>query len=253
MCQRLKLHPPAWKAVRTLKVLHETFKAGPPPIPPALDELAWRVSEYERAIRALWERSKEDIERRGKVAVHEFVDNLIELAGTHWLAGILAELGIDELTPEQEAIFDEQLNTNIAYMRDSLRPAIVERLADDFDARSLAERLVALDHRVIALYAGALWSAGSLMFAMFDGVQARDMAALFMFAGPNDASTCTGERGCDQYANRIFPLAQILAEDIIPGHLQCVTNCRHILLPIVRIPGEEEPDLSGIAEELERM
>lgn len=209
-------------------------------IPLGIFALSASVTAYEDAIRALWESAKPSIVRRGEPAVREFIDRMVRLAQEWWPEALLDILGVEEMTPEQELMADQQMEENIAFMRGSLGPAIAARLREDFDSRSLIERLAALDHRVIAMYAGALWAAGSLMFATFDGLQARDMAALFMFIGPDDEATCRGPRGCHQYANGIFPLVQILAERIIPGQLQCLTNCRHFLLPVVRIPADDE-------------
>lgn len=244
-----------WKSLQILDLLAPNFrpKQDAPVIPDGIGAMARHVTDYEGEIRNVWAEAKEDIVRRGEPAVEDFIERLVELAYEKWEPAVLDILGLDILTPSQERIFLDELETHIAYMRDSLGPELLRRLQEDYDDRSLMERLVALDHRIIAMYAGALWSAGSLLFAMFDGIQARDMAALFMFAGPDDENTCRGPRGCHQYANRIFPLAQILAEKIIPGQLQCLTNCRHILLPIVRVPADEErPDFEReIIERLE--
>lgn len=186
----------------------------------------------------------------------QFIADLKDLAQQRWEPAVLAILGIDALTDEQALRLDQMLQENIGFMDNSLGPAIALAVQEDRTGEKppLAERLLALDHRVAAMYAGALWSAGSLMFALFDGVQARDMLSLFMFVGPNDEHTCTGPRGCQQYANRVFTLAQILADEIIPGHLRCLTNCRHLLLPLVRIPKDEDEtgrQIQGQLRELE--
>jgi len=212
-------------------------------------KLSEATSRYERDIARRWEQAKREAEDDDRGAIAAFIAWFVTQARRRWERALLNMLGIEEFTPEQLEVFEAALAEHIRYIQDSLEPAIVAQMELD-DDRSLAEKLLALDHRVTAMYAGALWAAGSLMFAMFDGAQPRDMVALFMFAGPNDANTCTGPRGCDQYANHIFPLAQILAEDIIPGHLECLTNCRHMLLPIVRIPaGEERQDIAAMMEE----
>ena len=237
--------------MRSLDALFRPKQADPI-VPPGLEELSWRVVAYEDAIRRRWDEAKEDVARRGDVAVADFIDWMVENAHLSWEPAILAMFEVEAMTPVVEARFREELDTHLAYMRESLHPDILARVREEDEERSLLSRLVALDHRIVAMYAGALWSAGSLLFAAFDGVQARDLAALFMFAGPNDGRTCTGDRGCDQYANRIFPLAQILAEEIIPGRMACLTNCRHYLLPVVRIPAEEaEAPPSLVAEEIE--
>jgi hypothetical protein len=213
--------------------------------------LASQTKDYEHEIRALWSKAKNDIERcdrrrdpqecRDKRVV-QFVNDLKNLARKRWEPAVLAVLGIDSLTDEQALRLDQMLQENIGFMDDSLAPAIALAVQEDTmgEKPPLLERLLALDHRVAAMYAGALWSAGALMFALFDGVQARDLLSLFMFVGPNDERTCTGPRGCQQYANRVFTLAQILADEIIPGHLRCLTNCRHLLLPLVRLPKDED-------------
>ncbi len=243
-----------WRSLALLNELDTLFrpKQAEPVVPRGLEELSWRVVAYEDAIRRRWDEAKEDIAHRGDVAVQDFIDWMVQNAHLSWEPAILAMFEVEAMTPEIEARFREEFDQHLAYMRDSLQPDILTRVREEDEERSLLERLAALDHRVVAMYAGALWSAGSLLFAVFDGVQARDLAALFMFIGPNDEATCTGDRGCDQYANRIFPLAQILAEEIIPGRMTCITNCRHYLLPIVRIPAEEaEGPPSLVAEEIE--
>jgi len=81
-----------------------------------------------------------------------------------------------------------------------------------------------------------LWGFGMLSTIVFDGIQLRDALSLFMFSGPNDERTCTGPRGCAQHVGQVYTVAQILLYDIIPGHMKCGGNCRHMLFPILLWP-----------------
>lgn len=176
---------------------------------------------YEQAIKAAWI----DFKRNPTEAnATKFAEFLKTYSGRHWPEVVKAVLGVPELSPQQQKMLEDALGEHHEYVMTSLLPDVLKAAS--------ADNLNAMDHRAIFLYAGALWSFGLLATVMFDGLEVRDLADLFLFAGPNDDATCRGERGCEQYAGKVFTVAQILAENIIPGRLRCVTNCRHMLLPI---------------------
>lgn len=147
-----------------------------------------------------------------------------------WPPAIADILGVGHLTERQARVLERELITHFDYIDTSLLPDITRMFGSE--GILSGEDFNKFDHRTIFMYAGALWSLGFLATVTFDGVNVRDLADVFMFVGPNDGLTCQGDRGCDQFANKMFTVADILARDIVPGHLQCLTNCRHMLWPV---------------------
>lgn len=197
------------------------------PFPQYVGSIAETTSEYEQRIRILWLSFKAAPTREN---AKRLAKEMVRTAEEYWPEAILAVLGLDLLTRRQQRILEDELEKHTDYIMNSLLPDIF-RVFDEGGVLD-SESFSFLDHRVVFMYAGALWSLGFLMSVTFDGTDERDLADLFLFLGPNDEATCKGERGCEQYAGKVFTLAQIIADDIIPGHLQCLTNCRHILIPI---------------------
>lgn len=196
-------------------------------IPEQQRKVALYTADYEQSIRELWEASKPKL-TTGIMTPEEFADEMEALANDVWPEAIADILGIDveDLTDKQREMIDEAVSSNSSFLHDSLAPDIARAI------EAGASDISSFDFRTIFMYAGALWSLGSLATVMFDGISIRDLTDLFIFFGPNDEATCTGERGCAQFANGVYTVAQILAEDIIPGHLACYHNCRHFILPI---------------------
>jgi hypothetical protein len=211
-----------WQAIRLYRLAGTQLKQEGG-LPDSIAALADGTTGYEAEIRTAWDAYKLDPTHK---KAEEFIDYLVMISGAMWPEVMAAVLGIaaDELTVDQQQVLQDALDEHHAYMRESLLP--------DITRYQQLGKLDSLDYRTIVLYAGALWQFGNLATVMFDGTKLRDLADLFMFAGPNDSETCTGERGCQSHANRVYTVAQILTEEIIPGRMRCLTNCRHFLLPL---------------------
>lgn len=215
-----KIQP--WKTIEVFKQLSEQLKATVP-----ISETNLKITQYttiyEDKLRELWEAFKKD---PAKQKARELADFMKEHSAEIWAASALSILGLSQLTPQQQDLLDRQIAEHHDYIENSLLPDLLKAIAKGVTDFSN------FDYRVIFLYAGALWAFGSLISVTFDGVNLRDAADLFLFAGPNDENTCEGERGCKQFANNIYTVAEILARQIIPGRLRCGTSCRHMLIPI---------------------
>ena len=190
-------------------------------LPPYIIALTKGTTGYEKAIQKSWlEFKRNPTEANAK----KFADFLKTYSSKHWPEVVKSVLNVSELAPKQRKMLEDALEEHHDYVLTSLLPDVIKGIGDN--------SLDSLDHRATFLYAGALWAFGMLATVMFDGLEIRDLADLFLFAGPNDTATCTGDRGCQQYAGKVFTVAQILADQIIPGRLRCITNCRHMLLPV---------------------
>lgn len=192
-------------------------------LPDYVLKISGATADYEKKIADLWAEFKQDPnDDTAKV----FIEKLQEIADNDWEQLFLNLLDQIDLNRKQRKFLEKELNDNKKYMVNSLYPDLIKELAKGNTAFNN------LDYRVIALYAGALWSFGFLSTVMWDGLEARDLADVFLFIGPKDEATCTGERGCEQHVGKFYTVAQILKDQIIPGKLKCLTNCRHMLLPI---------------------
>lgn len=211
---------PQWQSVTTYLGAAYSLKQDDK-LPDYILALTKGTLAYEQAIKAAWI----DFKRNPTEAnAQKFASFLKTYSGKHWPEVVKSVLGVSTLSPQQQKMLEDALGEHHEYVMTSLLPDMLKAAS--------ADNLNAMDHRAIFLYAGALWSFGLLATVMFDGLEVRDLADLFLFAGPNDAATCKGERGCEQYAGKVFTVAQILADNIVPGKLRCVTNCRHMLLPV---------------------
>jgi len=149
-----------------------------------------------------------------------------------FFAAILFEtLDISSMSPEQEEFLNSETEKQNAYWLGSLFPTLQKYIKEK-------KPLESLDYRTVILYAGAAWSFAFFSYVLFEGFGLRKKTDLFLFSGPDDENTCTGPRGCDQHVGKIYTVQQILDDDIIPGHLQCLTNCRHMLIPVESLPEE---------------
>lgn len=192
--------------------------------------IAKYTAEYEQLIRAAWLEFKRNPD---PATAQAFADMLVNISSERWAEWLPIILGVDSLSSRQQEHLDELLRDHHNYILTSLLPDILRNI-ENKDQKTIVEDglLDSLDHRAIFLYAGAFWSAGFLFSIAYDGLNVRDLMDLFMFIGPQDERTCTGARGCSQHVGKIYAVFQILADDIIPGHLNCLTSCRHILLPV---------------------
>lgn len=192
-------------------------------MPISVEAIALGVAGYEAFIRELWVEFKRN---PSKSSARRFVKLVVDTTGGRWSDFMRDVLGIDGLPETHAALLKDEVGKHVTYLRTSLLPDLLKALDNgqtDFDN---------LDYRVIFLYAGALWSFGFLSTVTFDGIEARDAADLFIFAGPNDDNTCDGPRGCRQHVNQVYTVAQILTGGVIPGALRCLTSCRHIVVPV---------------------
>jgi hypothetical protein len=212
-----------WRTVEVMEHMAVALKQDAP-TDPVNRRIAAATSRYEDAITELWEEFKmHPSEENAKV----FADKLRDLGIELWPEAMIDILGIDdELTPDMRQVLDEQLTEHHGFIFESLLPDIVKELREGREAFNN------FDFRVIFMYAGALWMFGSLATVMFDGLDMRDLADVFLFAGPNDENTCTGPDGCEQHVGKLYTVAQILAQNIIPGRFRCLTSCRHMLIPV---------------------
>lgn len=200
-------------------------------LPGYVTSIARFTTTYEDRIRELWEHFKQQPTQKN---ARLLVDALKDVSGDMWPKLMAEILGItpDQLTDEQIKLLGTELEKHQGFYEESLLPDLIKGIKgkkDSFDS---------FDYRVIFLYAGGLWSFGMLATVMFDGLNVRDLADIFAFVGPNDENTCIGPRGCKQHANQIYTVLQILEDDIIPGHLRCLTSCRHMLIPALSPLGD---------------
>lgn len=193
------------------------------PLPDYVVRLSTGVAKYEETLRKLWEKFKQNPTESNTRNLSDFMK---ENSDKIWLETTLDVLGIDELTEPQEKLLRENLEEHHSYIDGSLYPDLIKGIVEG------VEDFSSLDYRVIFLYAGALWKFGFLATVMFDGLEVRDLADLFMFIGPKDEGTCRGERGCYQHVGKVYMVLEILEKQIIPGYMACLTSCRHMLIPI---------------------
>lgn len=211
-----------WRSIDIFLSMSNRLKEQSP-IPDYAIKIAQHTSSYEDFIRKLWEQFKQDPTKENAI---NFIEAVVTASDEVWEEFYLDVLNVEELTAKQQDLLNQEVAKHKSFLQESLLPDIVKSI--DQGVRNFDS----LDYRVVFLYSGALWSTGFLATVMFDGLDSRDLGDLFVFLGPNDEDTCTGDRGCANYANKLFTVAQILAEDIIPGHMKCLTNCRHMLLPV---------------------
>lgn len=205
-------------------------KEGEIKLPPQQKKLSERTLQYEEKLRRVWEEHKPAL-LEGSVDADTVVKRLAEVAEGDWFESVADILGVpvESLTMDQRNLIQDELARNQDYLFDSLKPDLLRALTEK-------KPLEPFDYRVSVLYAGALWALGSLATVMFDGLSWRDLGDMFLFFGPLDERTCTGPRGCAQHVGKVYTVLQILTQDIIPGHLQCLHNCRHFLIPIASMP-----------------
>lgn len=220
----MMLDLPPWSTLLIFKELSQQLKEDYP-LPTYTTKIAVGTASYEEVIRTLWE----DFKHNPTAAnAKKFIAALVDYSSDYWmdyLADVL-DVDVDRLTKAQLDHLHKAVEEHQGYLQNSLLPDLLKAIAagvGDFDS---------FDYRVIFLYAGALWSFGFLSTIMFDGLQPRDAGDLFIFLGPNDENTCEGERGCKQHVNKTYTVAEILLDDLIPGHFRCLTSCRHILIPV---------------------
>lgn len=206
------------------------------PLPDYALKIAQHTSSYEDFIRELWETFKQDPTKENAIA---FIEAIVTASDKVWEEFFLDILDVEDLTLQQRKLLQQEVSKHKDYLQNSLLPDLIKGI--DAGVHDFSN----LDYRVIFLYSGALWSSGFLATVMFDGLSLRDLADLFIFFGPNDENTCTGTRGCENYANKVYTVAQILADDIIPGHMRCLHNCRHMLLPVASPLKEQSKHMPG--------
>lgn len=214
-----------WNSLIVFKELSRQLKQKHP-LPDYTTKIAEGTADYEAYIRIEWQHFKENptIEN-----AQNFISALINYVENHWQEYMADVLGIDsdDLSLAQLDLLKTEADKHIQYMKTSLLPDLLHAIKIGLS------NFNEFDYRVIFLYAGALWSFGFLATIMFDGLQPRDAGDIFLFLGPDDDATCTGDRGCKQHVNKAYTVAEILVDDIIPGRLKCLTSCRHILIPVV--------------------
>jgi len=218
---------------RTIEIFHKasiTIKQDIP-LPDYAVKIAQHTTAYEQFIRDLWETFKADPTESN---AREFINAIAVASDDIWAKFVVDILDVRLLSAAQQDLLESKVAEHREYLFFSLLPDLIKAIRQgnlDFSA---------LDHRVIFMYAGALWSLGMIVTVSFDGNDVRDFGDVFAFAGPNDEASCTGPRGCATYANKQFTVAEILLDDIIPGHMRCLTNCRHMLLPTFSPVNEEQ-------------
>lgn len=195
------------------------------PLPAYTTRIATGTADYEQYIRKLWNEFKLEPTQQN---AENFINALVEYSTMYWKDYMANVLGVDvnKLSAAQLEKLQEELDKHHYYLRNSLLPDLIKAIAagtDNFNN---------FDYRVIFLYSGALWSFGFLSTIAFDGLQPRDAADMFIFLGPDDENTCTGERGCKQHVGKIYTVAEILVDRLWPGSFRCLTSCRHILIPV---------------------
>ncbi len=216
--QNVFKHPPWYFTAFYIKLCEE-LEDKDEPLPSSIRAIVGGTGVYEGRIRELWHAFRRN---PTEVSAAEFIEAVKEVAEELWPEVMQQVLDIAELTGVQDDMLQEELTKHKGYLDHHLFPDIIKGMTN----------LDGLEYRAIFLYAGALWSFGMLATVLFDGVNVRDFADLFIFIGPADEATCVGPGGCLQHVNQIYTVAQILAEDLIPGHFICMMACRHILLPI---------------------
>lgn len=199
------------------------------PLPAAIVAIAAGTAEYENELRKLWEQFKKDPTEDN---ANQFIAAVVEYSNELWPEVLKEVLGIDEFVQSQVELLRRELGKHHDYLRESLLPDIQKGLAED------KKDFSNMDYRVIMLYAGALWAIGHEMNVRYHGLLTRDLNERFAFVGPNDSETCEGENGCAPHVGKIYTVAEILERDIIPGHFKCLTNCRHMLVPVEQAMGE---------------
>lgn len=214
-----------WSTLILFESLSQQLKETHP-LPDYVSRIANGTADYETQIRIYWDKFKSN---PSIANAKLFIEALVEYAKSSWKEFMADVLGVDsdDLSLAQLDLLERKITEHIDFMSKSLLPDIlhaIEMGLDDFSS---------FDYRVIFLYAGALWSFGFLATIMFDGVELRDAGDLFMFLGPDDDATCEGPRGCKQHVGQTYTVAEILAFEIIPGRLKCLTSCRHILIPFM--------------------
>lgn len=229
--QTLQLPPKFFTTWSALSVLDEAaiVLKQEPPLPRYVTEISTATGEYEKRLRTLWEAFKENPTRD---AAKRLAEQMKAASAEYWPEAVASVLGVgtEDLIPKQRRMVKDALDEHHNFIDKSLLPDILRVFdrggvfeADDFNI---------FDHRMIFMYAGALWSLGFLATITYDGLNVRDLADVFVMLGPDDERTCTGPRGCHKFVNKFFTVAQIITDDIIPGHFACLTNCRHIMLPV---------------------
>lgn len=216
---------PPWDTLQIFNQLSIRLKQEHP-LPQYTAAIASGTSNYEQYIREQWELFKLDPTPEN---ANKFIESIVAYSTLYWKDYMADVLGVDvdRLSNAQLDKLQEELDIHHGYLRDSLYPDLLKAIASGTDSFNN------FDYRVIFLYAGALWSFGFLSTIMFDGLELRDGADMFLFLGPDDENTCTGERGCKQHVNNAYTVVEILAQTIIPGYLRCGKSCRHILIPVV--------------------
>lgn len=216
----MKIQP--WKTVQIFKELSIHLKQEVP-----LHSLNIKISHattsYEEKLRELWENFKQDPTRKKALELAKF---MVKFSAEIWRESALTILDVDELSQAQEDLLKEKMDKHHGFINKSLLPDLLKAIAAG------VTEFGNFDYRVIFLYAGALWAFGSLLSVTFDGLEPRDAADLFLFAGPDDENTCEGDRGCKQHVGKSYIVSEILVDQIIPGTLKCLTSCRHMLIPI---------------------
>lgn len=216
----IKLSP--WDALNLLGRLRIKLKRADN-MPDFAKALSAHTLAYEEFIKALWTTAKADPTSENLEA---FIEAIVTASDDKWKAMYLDVLDIEDLLAHHKSQLDLELTAHKYYLQNSLLPDLLKELGKGSEAFN------SFDYRVLFLYSGAMWSAGNVATVMFDGLDFRDLGDWFAFSGPKDSETCSGERGCDRYAGELLTVAQILKDDIMPGHMACLTNCRHILIPI---------------------
>jgi len=218
--QVFKIQP--WRTIEIYKEVAFNLKQEVP-LSESNQFIAAATSTYEDRLRQLWEEFKKNpTEANARKLAKEMKKASEEI----WYYTIQGIINLDYLSQAQEDLLREKLEEHHNYIDTSLLPDLLKAIKEGIEDFSN------LDYRVIFLYAGALWSFGSLISVTFDGVDLRDLADIFMFVGPNDENTCDGERGCKDHVGKLYTVAEILAENIIPGFFKCQSSCRHMLVPI---------------------
>lgn len=227
----MKIQP--WKTVEIFKELSVQLKREVP-LHPLNIKIAQATGFYEEKLRELWENFKKDPTRKKALELARF---MVKYSAEIWRESALTILDVDELSQEQEDLLKEKMDEHHGFINKSLLPDLLKSIAagtTDFGS---------FDYRVIFLYAGALWAFGSLLSITFDGLEPRDAADLFIFAGPNDENTCEGDRGCKQHVGKTYTVSEIVIGQILPGSMKCLTSCRHMLIPIASPLNEAEKSL----------
>ena len=233
---------PAWHAFVLLDWAQGKLKQEDDDVPQYVGVTASVTAEYEQVLRTLWEEFKKQPTRANARRLATQIKQVSEDFWPEAVARILG-VGVADLTEEHLRILDREIRAHHDFVANSLLPDIMRV----FDEGGLldASSFTLLDHRVIFMYAGALWSLGFLVSVTFDGVNVRDLGDIFVMIGPDDEATCKGPRGCHNFVNRPLTVAQILAERLWPGNFQCLTNCRHIMIPIASPLSEEQTKEEG--------